>query len=323
MDGTRGRALTPVFERCVGLKWSARTGEVWYTASRADVYTTALWGVDRKGRTRMIHSFPDFFFLQDVSDEGCLFVASSEETDLLLRIGEGAPTDFSWLGTTMVADISPDGKTLLFLDGASADTVGVWTRPLDGSEAIRISDGDPGKFSADGRWVVATSRVPSGLPQLIVVPTSGGKSRAVTSSTTAGYFDPSFSGSDALLYVRAEGERREVGRMKTRRNRSRVPRSHRLQRPRCESGSVPVRLHRGARPQRAQDLRASLRETAGRKLFALPAASTSRMRAGTLRGDRIFAVTLDRRLLTLDPSQPALCCGSSRSRFGRGSRASL
>ena len=28
----------------------------------------------------MVHSFPDFFLLQDVSEGGCLFVASSEET---------------------------------------------------------------------------------------------------------------------------------------------------------------------------------------------------------------------------------------------------
>ena len=305
VDGSRGRALTPVFERCVGLKWSARTGEIWYTASRADIYTTALWGVDRKGRARMIHSFPDFFFLQDVSDEGCLFVASSEETDLLLRIGEGAPTDFSWLGTTMVADISPDGRTLLFLDGASANTVGVWTRPLDGSEAIRISDGDPGKFSADGRWVVATSRVPSGLPQLIVVPASGGKSLAITSSTTAGYFDPSFLGSDALLFVRAEGERREVGRMKL-----------------DGTGVEPLGVTGCSGPVASPDqtrfvcieepghsalkLHSLARRDAGRALHTLASGATFVYARWNVLGDRIFAVTTDRRLLTLDASTGAV-----------------
>jgi len=306
VDGSRGRALTPVFERCVGLKWSARTGEIWYTASRADIYTTALWGVDRKGRARMIHSFPDFFFLQDVSDDGCLFVASSEETDLLLRIGESAPTDFSWLGTTMVADISPDGKTLLFLDGASsAGNLGVWIRPLDGSEAVRISDGDPGKFSSDGRWVVATSRVPSGLPQLIVVPASGGKSRAVTSSTTAGYFEPSFSGPDTLLFVRAEGERREVGRMK-------------IDGTAAESLGVTLCSGPAADPAQARllcieepDRNAlilyGLVPRAGKRtLYSLPSDERFAYARWNTRGDRILAVTFGRRLLTLDSSSGEL-----------------
>ena len=163
----------------------------------------------------MVHSFPDFFLLQDISDNGCLFVAAAEETDLLLKRGEGEPSDFSWLGSTMVADIAPDGRSILFFDGVpSAGTLGTWIRPVDGAEAIRIGDGDPGKFSPDGRWVVATSRVPSGPPQLVLIPTSRGKARAVTSSATAGYFEPSFSGPDTLLFVRHEGDRREVGRMK-------------------------------------------------------------------------------------------------------------
>ena len=171
VDGTRGRALTPVFERCVGLKWSARTGEIWYTASRADVYTTALWGVDRKGRTRMIHSFPDFFLLQDVSDEGCLFVASSEETDLLLRMARARrPTSRGsgrrWWPTFPRTDSRSSSSTApRRTPSASGPGHSTVARPSG------ISDGDPGKFSADGRWVVATSRVPSGLPQLIVVPT--------------------------------------------------------------------------------------------------------------------------------------------------------
>ena len=61
---------------------------------------------------------------------------------------------------------------------------------------------------------MATSRASSGPPQLLVVPVSGGHARAVTSSPTVGYFEPSFSGPDALLFVRVEAERREVARIK-------------------------------------------------------------------------------------------------------------
>jgi serine/threonine protein kinase len=306
IDGSSSRTLTPVFERCVGLRWNVRGNEIWYTASRADVYTTALWGVDREGHVRMIHSFPDFFTLQDLSEEGCLFVASSEETDLLLKRGEEPLRDFSWLGMTMVTDISPDSKSILFLDGVpSAGTLGVWIRPVDGGEPIRIADGDPGKFSPDGRWVVATSRVPSGLPQLVLVPVGGGNVRALTSSSTVGYFDPSFSGPDSLLFVRAEQEKREIGRV-------------RIDGTGAETLGVTGCSNPLSNPQRNRFLcvtepdRAALMlygmtaHDAGRKLLALPEGGRFVYARWNDRGDRIFTVTFDRRLLTVDSETGAV-----------------
>ena len=154
--------------------------------------------------------------LQDISEGGCLFVASSEDTRLLLRRGEGEPTDFSWLGSTFVTDVSPDGRSLLFIDGSpTAGTLGAWVRPLDGGEAIRIADADPGRFSPDGRWVVAASRIAAGPSQLILVPATGGKVRALTSSATASFAQPSFAGPDTILFLRSEKERRDVWRMRT------------------------------------------------------------------------------------------------------------
>ncbi len=302
VDGTRPRALTPVLERCVGLRWSGRTGEVWYTASRADMFTTALWGVDPNGQPRMIHSFPDFFLLQDVSESGCLFVASSEETDLILKRGDAEPSDFSWLGSTLVTDISPDGRSILFLDGdPSTGTIGAWVRPLDGSEAIRIGDGDPGKFSPDGRWVVATSRIRSGLPQLILLPVSGGKARSLTSSATAGYFDPSFLGADQLLFVRAEGGLREVGRMKIDGTGAEALGVTGCDRPVADPSQT--RLLCRAEPDRdALMLYGLAPRGPGRRLYALPAGGTFAYARWSARGDRIFAVTHDRRFLTLDSS---------------------
>ena len=51
---------------------------------------------------------------------------------------------------------------------------------------------------------------------------------------------------------------------------------------------------------------ASLRATAGENSTHSRKAPTSRLRDGTLRGDRVFAVTFDRRLLTLDPATGAV-----------------
>jgi len=188
------------------------------------------------------------------------------------------------------------------MDGApSAQTAGGWVRPLDGSEAIRIADGDPGKFSPDGQWVVATSRISSGLPQLILAPAGGGRARTVTSSSTAGYFDPSFLGPDTLLFVQAEGQRREVGRMK-------------IDGTGAEALGVTGCSYPVANPQQtlflcvlepdrnALMLYGLARRDRGRKLHALAYGERFVYARWNAPGDRVFAVTGDRRLLTLDSS---------------------
>jgi tRNA A-37 threonylcarbamoyl transferase component Bud32 len=306
VDGSKERALTTVFERCVGLRWNPRTGEVWYTASRSDIYSTALWGVDRRGRVRLIHSFPDFFLLQDIGDGACLFVASSEDTSLLLRHGDEMPRDFSWLGSTFVTDISPDGRSVLFLDGSpTAGTIGAWVRPLDGSEAIRIADGDPGKFSPDGLWVVATSRIPSGPPQLILVPAAGGKTRALTSSSTQAYSDPSFAGPDALLFVRSEGERREVCRIKIDGTEAEALGVTGCALPVADPAATRF-LCIGEPDSNTIVLHPLVRNAPGRTLFALPSGEAFLYARWNARGDRVFAVTGDRRVLTLDSATGAM-----------------
>jgi eukaryotic-like serine/threonine-protein kinase len=302
VDGTRQRALTSVFERCVGLRWSRRAGEIWYTASRSDIYSSALWSVNRAGILRMVHSFPDFFVLQDISESGCLFVASSEDTRLLVRRGEEEPRDFSWLGSTFVADVSPDGRSILFIDGSpTAGTLGAWVRPLDGGEAIRIADADPGRFSPDGRWVVAASRIAAGPPQLILVPATGGKVRTLTSSTTASFAQPSFAGPDTILFLRSEKARWDVWRMR-RDGREAAAMG-------IEGCTAPAGDPTAARflcmdePAHRSLWMHSLRgPDAGRSFFVLPEGETFVYFRWSADGQRVFAVTDRRRFLTLDAS---------------------
>ena len=305
VDGRGERRLTPVFERCVGLRWNPRTGEIWFTASRADIYSTSLWTVTRNGEQRLLQSFPEFFMLQDVSEGGSLFLGASEDTAMVLEQGQAAPTDFSWLGSTFVADVSPDGRSILFLDGSpTAGTLGTWVRSVDGSEATRITDGDPGKFSPDGRWVVGTSRVVSGPTQLILVPAAGGEARVLTSSARAAHSSPSFLGSDWLVFNRAEGEKAEVWRIKT-------------DGTGAESLGIsgcgdPVgdpagkRLLCTGRPARNTLVVYPIAAPGGasgvRPLYAAPQSAILVYARWSAGGDRIFAVTGDRRFLTLDAS---------------------
>jgi serine/threonine protein kinase len=308
LDGRSERRLTPVFERCVGLRWNPRTREIWFTASRADIYSTSLWAVTRKGEQRIVQSFPELYMLQDISESGILFVGASEDTTMVLQKGQAAPTDFSWLGSTFVADISPDGRSILFLDGSpTAGTLGAWVRSIDGTEATRITDGDPGKFSPDGRWVVGTSRVVSGPSQLILVPAAGGKARTLTNSARAAHTEPSFLGSDWIVFNRAEGQKREVWRMKIDGTGAEALGISDCGAPVADPAGT--RLLCIGRPKVntlvVYPLAGPPRPAGVRPLYSAPEGVSVIYARWSAGGDRIFAVTGDRRFLTLDASNGA------------------
>jgi Tol biopolymer transport system component len=306
VDGSAERALTPVFERCVGLRWNAKTGEIWFTASRSDIYSTGLWGVDAGKRLRPVHSFADFFVLQDIGPESCLFISSDEDTSLLLRNGSEAPRDFSWLGDTVVADISPDGKLVLFHDGsATAGTLGAWTRPLSGGEATLIADVDPGKFSPDGRWIIGTSRIPSGPTRLVLVPAAGGKAVTIESPDAGSASEPSFAGIDQLLFVRSFGEKREVWRVKTDGSGAESLGATGCGFPTADPQSARF-LCFGPPGAETLFVHALSGRDPGRRLVTLPAGEVFLYARWSPAGDRIFAVTSGRRLVTLDASSGAV-----------------
>jgi hypothetical protein len=304
VDGTRMRVVSPLFERCLGLGWDPRSGKPWFTGSRENIYATSLWSATSSGSPRLVAAFPEFFLLQDVSDAGCLFVASSGGTTLMLRRAGSPPHDFSWLGSTIVADVSPDGRSLLFLDGsASEGTLGTWIRPIDGGEAIRIADGDPGKFSPDGKWVITSSRVTTGAPQLILAPVGRGRTRQLTKPPGV-YSSPSFADSGTLLFKRSESGRSEVWRMGTD-----GKAASSLGAPNCSMpASNPTAtsfLCVGEPAGSALYVYPVEKRGEGRKLYALEDSQFVYARWNES-GGRIFAVTSDRRLLTLDSSSGAL-----------------
>src|SRR4029077_6195878 len=162
IDGSGSKALTKRFDRCAGLDWSAKTGEIWFTASTQTSYGNgALWTVSPSGNLRSRYVLPDFFTLQSVSASGARLLLTSEHDSIGLTVRRGAedPHDLSWLGWTLIGDISPDGKTALFYDRGPAETTsGVLIPRLAGGDATRLGEGYPGKFSPDGRSIVGATQ---------------------------------------------------------------------------------------------------------------------------------------------------------------------
>ena len=97
------------------------------------------------------------------------------------RAGETKERELGWLAYSSVADMSPDGRTLVFgagepgrgpLDSAPA----VYLRGIDGSPAVRLGEGQPVRLSPDGRWVLA---VGADRQKWFLLPTRAGMPRAL------------------------------------------------------------------------------------------------------------------------------------------------
>jgi Tol biopolymer transport system component len=168
------KTLSKVFESLQGLAWSPG-GEVWFTGGRAnrDLYSVTLSG-RQTVRARVAGSFT----LHDVSADGRALIV--RET---LRIGTlgffpGAEKEreLTWLDWSLTRDLSPDGQTLLFVEGGEGGGAGysLYLRRTDGSPPIRLGEGTAESLSPDGKWVLSILR-PVSDPQLVAYPTGAGE----------------------------------------------------------------------------------------------------------------------------------------------------
>jgi eukaryotic-like serine/threonine-protein kinase len=164
-----------------GLAWSPTGEEVWFTATHSGL-SRALYAANLYGHERLLARVPGTLTLLDVARDGrVLMKRDANREEIKGHIG-GDPQEreLSWFDYSLAADLSRDGKTLLFAEVGEAGgaTYGIYTRGTDGSPAIRLGDGNPQGLSPDGRWVLAlTHTTPE---QLFLLPTKAGEARAVT-----------------------------------------------------------------------------------------------------------------------------------------------
>ncbi len=160
-----------------GLAWSAAGDEVWFTASKAGE-ADALYAVTLSGRERLVVRMPVRLMLHDISRDGRVLLASYHAPqDIISQAsGETKERDLSWLDSAEPSDLSPDGKTGLFVyagEGAGTNYA-VYLRQTDGSPAVRLGDGYPQQLSPDGKWALTVLYTPS---QLVLLPTGAGEAR--------------------------------------------------------------------------------------------------------------------------------------------------
>ncbi|MGA7444701.1 MAG: hypothetical protein WBW02_17165, partial [Candidatus Sulfotelmatobacter sp.] len=172
-----------------GVAWAPDGKEIWFTASKSGVDRT-LYAITLDGKERMVLRLPGAVMIFDIFKDGrVLLMRASWRRELVgMTADDTKQHDLSWLDYTYPADISADGKTLLFDEeggGGSLDysksgglSYAVYIRKTDGSPAVLLGEGGAVSLSPDGKWVVAqTQASPS---QLRLLTTGAGEPKVLT-----------------------------------------------------------------------------------------------------------------------------------------------
>ena len=177
--------VTPLTEEYLnihGLAWKG--DEIWYTAADERPLFRALSAVEPRGTPRTIARMPGNATLWDVLPDGRLLIAHTDDRAVMVtRLpGEIIDRDLSWLDASRVADLSLDGRLILFTEtgqGGGPQSA-AYLRGTDGSPAVRLGAGEAFALSPDTRWALCSSPFSSAgapSPYLELVPTGAGEPR--------------------------------------------------------------------------------------------------------------------------------------------------
>jgi eukaryotic-like serine/threonine-protein kinase len=175
------RTLSKEFASVQGLAWSPTGSEVWFTAAAAGI-SRSLWGVALSGRQRAIARVPGDLRLQDVTPTGRVLLTRGDPRYWIrwLEPGRTRERDLSWFGWSSPADLSPDGKTMVFLEAGepTGANYAVCLRRA-GGPPVRLGEGNAGALSPDGKWVI--SKLPKAGAPIVLLPTGTGEPREIRS----------------------------------------------------------------------------------------------------------------------------------------------
>nr|WP_320133115.1 protein kinase [uncultured Holophaga sp.] len=134
--------------------------------------------IDLKGRHRLLYPLTGLMTILDVSSEGQVLL---QEKDVRMglrcwRSGETGERDMAWLQTSSVADLSRDGRQVLFGEKHEGPGPGgAYLRTMEGSSPLRLGDGDPITLSPDGKWALVAGM--EGGKGWSLLPTGAGSPR--------------------------------------------------------------------------------------------------------------------------------------------------
>jgi len=174
-------AISPVYASAVGLAWSPNGGEVWFTAAEVGG-NRALHAVTLSGRRRTLARVTGLLTLHDVSRDGrVLLTHDLNRIGLIAGSGSVDETDLTWLDWSLIADLSSDGRTVLFSEPGEGGGPGysVYLRQIGAPAAVRLGEGSGQAISPDGKHVLAIVH-PTAEQSLVSYPTGAGETKVVS-----------------------------------------------------------------------------------------------------------------------------------------------
>ena len=163
-----------------GLAWSPDGQEVWFTAFRVESSRT-LYAATLRGDVRPVFQTAGHLILADISRQGRVLVIHGNNRMRMqsLRLADDSHQDLSWLDWTLVRDVSPDGRTIIFDETGSGggELHSIYMRDTDGSPAVRLGDGVSGRLSPDGQWVLAG--LTGASPKIVLLPVGAGETKFI------------------------------------------------------------------------------------------------------------------------------------------------
>jgi eukaryotic-like serine/threonine-protein kinase len=178
----KDKDLADDFLSVEGLAWTPSGKEIWFAASTTGGNARSLDAVTLTGHRRIVTRVPAALQLEDIWQDGKVLLSRQSWRRELsgLTAGMTKEQDFSWLDYSFPAELSSDGKRLLFDEEGSGGGAGysVYLRKTAEDSAVRLGDGESVTLSPDGKWVLALTM--SSPAQLILLPSGAGDAQQIT-----------------------------------------------------------------------------------------------------------------------------------------------
>jgi serine/threonine protein kinase/dipeptidyl aminopeptidase/acylaminoacyl peptidase len=176
------KVLADNFLTVEGLAWAQDGKQIWFTGAESEGNGRALDAVTLGGSMRILTRVPAALELEDIGRDGrVLLIRQNWRRELSgLIAGAAKEQDFSWLDYSFPAELSTDGKRLLFDEEGvgGGGNYSVYLRKIAEDSAVRLGDGESVALSPDGKWVLALTM--SSPAQFILLPSGAGDAQQIT-----------------------------------------------------------------------------------------------------------------------------------------------
>ena len=168
------RVLSSNWADLGGVAWRPDGREIWFTAARRGEFKS-LRAVTLDGAERLVARLLGQVTLQDVGRDGRVLITLENYGIEMRALGPSSAKerDVTWLGLSEVADLSSDGRRVLFTQHPEGAGEGgqTYIRQTDGTPGVRLGDGLALALSPDGKWALSQLTSPE---RLVLLPTGAG-----------------------------------------------------------------------------------------------------------------------------------------------------